>query len=84
MRLARSTTYSGAVEYCSGNGEWTSVCSMGWSATMSERVCRQIINNTADIMLHPGEHTQRGAKDNSHCIFCMQMSSLDMSRVESC
>ena len=49
VRLVESP-YSGTVQYCysasADTGEWIGVCSMGDSATLSQIVCRQVLNNT--------------------------------------
>ena len=49
VRLVESP-YSGTVQYCysasADTGEWIGVCSMGDTATLSQIVCRQVLNNT--------------------------------------
>ena len=53
VRFVLGTSFSGGVEYChSARMEWIAVCGRGWSNTMSQRVCRQVIRDANQDTLY--------------------------------
>ena len=78
---------SGTVQYCysasADTGEWIGVCSMGDSATLSQIVCRQVLNNTNEddgmSLLYAGGDTY---SDHILQIFTLSTSLLN-SRLQT-